>query len=102
MSEKMMHTPLPWFWNADSYEMMSVAGQSVFWVPGGTYQGEGNIDANAAYIVKAANAYPAFVEALRKITDEGSGPLSDLECVSRYINFRSLARAALAQLDEGK
>lgn len=82
----MSHTPTPWLWRKADYEMVGWFGGEVFWVPPGTYQGDGDIHANAEFIVKAVNAYDRLIAFLKseRAGEIGEGyPPTDWDRVQR-------------------
>ena len=101
------HTPLPWTlqraargWDggrgdsicADSQVLARVTG---FGYPFGTGQHPAS-DANAEYIVKACNNYPAMLEALR---DVAAAPMYRGNFSEALMSMRDKAREVLAAID---
>lgn len=69
----MRHTPLPWstngtfVWITSDNTEIGKRGEDLAFVPAGENSTER--EANAAYIVKACNAFPDLVEALKELLD---------------------------------
>lgn len=68
MSDHSKHSPLPWKQHLVDETLIVSPDHSAVCVSEGDYEDNAALmEANAAYIVKACNAYPKLVEALKEI-----------------------------------
>ena len=93
------HTPTPWHW--ENYEEMRNDKVSIFWAPPGSYAGE-NMQADAAFIVKAVNSHQELIDTLHRVTDDLSFAVNHAELHGFYDRLAESVKIGWEALEKAR